>query len=450
MRVAGLLLVLASAAACSPPPPNIVFVLADDLGWGDLGAYGSERLRTPRLDELAAAGTRFTEVYAGSAVCAPSRCTLMTGRHSGHCTVRDNLAQGDGDRETRLVPLGPDDVTVASLLRHAGYATGLVGKWGLGGQGTSGAPDAQGFDSHYGLLDQRDAWDHFPTHVVRDGRRVAVPGNHGKERTVYALDLFTEEAIGFVRRHRDEPFFLYLAPTLPHAPFDPPSLDPYEGTDWAEVYQAYGAMVTGLDAAVGRLLDELARLELDRRTVVFVSSDNGPNPDVLEFFASTGGLRGGKASLYEGGIRVPMLVRWPGHVPAGRVSDRPWTHADFLPTALALAGSAVPDGLAIDGRSVLPTLLGDEQEAPPPLYWELYQPFQQAARLGRWKAVRFGTQERLELYDLATDPGERRNVASRHRDVVRRLGAVLAASPSDSPYWTPRARRWRGARASGS
>ncbi|MGH9464280.1 MAG: arylsulfatase [Thermoanaerobaculia bacterium] len=443
MRAAAVLLVACGALACAPARPNIVFILADDLGWGDLACYGNRRIRTPRLDDLAAEGMRFTHFYAGSAICAPSRCALMTGRDSGHCTVRDNLAQGAGAREQRLVPLAPTDVTVATLLRQAGYATALVGKWGLGDVGSSGAPDRQGFDASVGFLDQREAWDHFPDQLVRDGQRVGVEGNEGLRSTVYAPDLFVDEAIAFARRHRDRPFFLYLAQTLPHPPLRVPSLEPYTETDWPGAYQTYAAMVTRLDAGVGRLLDALAELGLDRRTVVFFSSDNGANGFLRDFFGSTGGLRGAKSDLYEGGIRVPMLVRWTGRVPPGGISDFAWTHADFLPTALELARLEVPAGLALDGRSVAPTLLGRGQPPAPFLYWEFHQPFQQAARWGNWKALRYGTEEPLELYDLANDAAESRDLATDHPEVARQIEALLAQARTETPYWSARSHRWR-------
>lgn len=441
---AAVLLLACGTLACAPSRPNILLILADDLGWGDLACYGNRRIRTPRLDDLAAEGMRFTHFYAGSAICAPSRCSLMTGRDSGHCTVRDNLAQGRDEREQRLVPLAPSDVTVATLLRQAGYATALVGKWGLGDVGSSGAPERQGFDSYIGFLDQREAWDHFPDRLVRDGRTFDVEGNEGLESTVYAPDLFVDEAIAFVRRHRDRPFFLYLAPTLPHPPLRVPSLEPYSETDWPAAYQNYAAMVTRLDAGVGRLLDALGELGLERRTVVFFSSDNGANGFLRDFFASTGGLRGAKSDLYEGGIRVPMLARWPGRVPSGAVSDFAWTHADFLPTALALASSEAPAGLALEGRSVAPTLLGREQPPAPFLYWEFHQPFQQALRMGPWKGIRFGTAEPLELYDLAADAAEERDLSAREPEVVAEIEALLATARSESPHWVPRERRWRG------
>ncbi len=447
MRTA-FLLVLGGALACAPSAPNIVLILADDLGYGDLGCYGSRRLRTPHLDDLAAEGARFTQFYAGSAICAPSRCALLTGRHSGRCTVRGNLAQGSEEREERLVPLAEDDVTVATLLRQAGYATGVVGKWGLGETGSSGAPDRQGFDTHFGFLDQRHAWEHFSDHLIRDGETVEIPENRDGKRSRYVPDLLIDEAIAFANRHHGEPFFLYLALTLPHPRLEVPTLAPYAETDWPSWRQTYAAMVTRLDAGVGRLFNALEELDLDRRTAVFFSSDNGPIGPVADFFDSTGGLRGAKSSLYEGGIRVPMVVRWPGRVAAGAVSDFPWTQADFLPTALALARIVAPAELDVDGRSVLPTLLGRKQEPAPYLYWEFYQPFQQAMRVGNWKGIRFGTAEPLELYDLARDAAEEHEVAAAHPEVVARMEALLAAARTDSPHWKPLRRRSPDARRS--
>ncbi len=437
----------AAARGAGPPRrPNIVFILADDLGYGDLGCYGQRRIRTPNLDRMAADGLRFTQAYAGSTVCAPSRCALMTGRHTGHATVRGNS----------LVPLTPADVTVARLLHDAGYATGLVGKWGLGEPGTSGIPNRQGFDFFFGYLNQVHAHNSYPDYLWRNEERVPLAGNvvHrgvAVRRAQYAPDLFAREAVAFVERNRDRPFFLYLATTIPHANnergkaegngMEVPDDAPYSAEPWPPAERNYAAMITRLDAQVGRLLGRLRELGLDENTVVFFSSDNGPHRDggaEPRFFRSAGPLRGHKRDLSEGGIRVPLLVRWPGTVRPGTVSDHITAFWDFVPTAAELAGVKPPAG--VDGVSIVPTLRG-EPRAPGHdfRYGEFHERgFQQAVRAGDWKAVRLGPHRPLELYELRTDVGERKNVAARHPEVVERIEHYLEHARTESPHWPAR------------
>jgi len=424
--------------------PNLLVLLADDLGYGDLGCYGQKQIKTPRLDRLAAEGIRFTDAYAGSTVCAPSRCALMTGLHMGHALVRGNAN----------VPLRPDDVTVAQALKRAGYATGAIGKWGLGEAGSTGIPTRQGFDSWFGYLNQNHAHNYYPTFLWRNEEKVAlknvVPkedaqgGGIASERVEYSHDLFVQEALAFVEKHKDQPFFLYLALTIPHANneagkegMEVPSDEPYSDEDWPQAQRNLAAMVTRMDRDLGRLFDHLKKLGLDDDTIVFFSSDNGPhreggnNPD---FFDSNGPLRGIKRDLYEGGIRVPMIVRWPGHIQPGTVSGFPWAFWDFLPTACDIAGVEPPKG--IDGLSVLPAILGKEQKGHGYLYWEFHEGgFKQAVRMGPWKAVRLGTQRPIELYDLATDLGEQTDVADKHPDVVATMADILKAARTDSKEW---------------
>jgi len=415
--------------------PNIIFIMADDLGWGDLGVYGSELGATPRLDRMAAEGTRFTQVYAGGSVCGPSRCVLMTGLHGGHCVLRDNLSRLPlRGRARRLVALRPQDVTVAALLKAEGYATAGVGKWGLGDLGTTGAPALQGFDTFFGYLDQLCAHDHYPESLIRDGERIEIPENAAGATAVYAPDLFAEEMLKVVETHRDEPFFLYAALTLPHLKWEVPALGRWEHKEGLQpVDKVYAAMLERLDDSVGRLLDRLGELGLDKRTIVFFTSDNGSYGSLARRLQSNRGLRGQKSQIWEGGIRVPMVVRWPGRVPAGRVSDAVWSHVDFLPTALELAGGAVPAGL--DGESVLRTLRGRRQEFLRPLYWEIHRPFAQAVRQGRYKGVRFGTREPVALYDLEADPGETTDVALEHPGAVREIESILDRSRTETPHW---------------
>jgi arylsulfatase A-like enzyme len=420
--------------------PNILFILADDLGYGDLGCYGQKQVRTPHIDRLAAEGMRFTQCYAGSTVCAPSRCSLMTGLHTGHCTVRGNA----------LVPLRRTDVTVAEVLHQAGCTTGLVGKWGLGEAGSSGIPNRKGFDYFFGYLNQVHAHDYYPSFLWKNQAklplvRYEVKDGVASKHSPYAPDLCTREALDFLERNRARPFFLYLAYTLPHANnergksegngMEVPSDAPYSERPWPQPQKNHAAMITHLDAAVGRVLKRLEELKLANDTVVFFSSDNGPHKeggaDPL-FFRSAGPLRGHKRDLYEGGIRMPLIVRWPGRIKAGAVSEQVTAFWDFLPTAAELRGAKVPAWL--DGISLVPTLLGKGTQGQHEfLYWEFHEGgFKQAVRLGDWKAVRLRQGGPLELYDLKTDVGEKRNVAAHHPEVVARIEACLKRARTDS------------------
>jgi arylsulfatase A-like enzyme len=432
----------ASGGDAAAMKPNIIFILADDLGYANVGCYGQKRIRTPHIDRLAAEGLRFTQVYAGSTVCAPSRCCLMTGMHSGHAFVRGNAR----------VPLRPSDTTVAEALKAAGYATGIVGKWGLGEPDTTGLPTRKGFDYWYGYLNQRHAHNSWPTYLWRNEEKVALPNEVpgaddegagvATKRVVHSHDLFAKEALDFVRRQKDGPFFLYLALTIPHANneagksgMEVPDQGPYAGEDWPENERNFAAMVTRMDKDIGALMALLKELGLDERTIVFFTSDNGPHREGghdPDFFDDNGPLRGIKRDLYEGGIRVPMIARWPGRVPAGKTSGQVWAFWDFLPTAAALAGGKAPAG--IDGVSVAPAILGGKAAAHPPLYWEFHERgFSQAVRDGNWKAVRKGGPGKpVELYDLAADLGEEKDVAAAHPDVAARLSAFMDAARTES------------------
>ncbi len=459
------LLMLAMLLPVLPPagarrPPNIIFIQADDLGYGDLGAYGQRQFATPHLDRMAAEGVRFTSYYSGSTVCAPSRASLMTGLHTGHSRIR-----GNGD-----YPLRPEEVTVASVLHAAGYRTAVFGKWGLGTSATTGRPDRQGFDESFGILDHTHAHRQYTSHLWKNGEVFPIDVNRD-----FVNDLFTDAAVDFIDRHRSRPFFVYLSFTVPHAELRVPedSLAAYRGKfaetpfrnekadailtaepsparqpsigyrSQATPKAAFAAMVTRMDAHVGRILARLHETGIDRETIVFFTSDNGPHREGgadPEFFDSNGPLRGIKRDLYEGGIRVPMIVRWPGRIRAGRVSDQVWAHWDFLPTAAALAGTSVPSGL--DGISMLPMLLGRRQREHEYLYWEFFERgYEQAVRFGDWKAVRHGLDKPIELYYLKTDSGETRDVATSNPAVVRRIEAILAGARSDSDVWKPAARQ---------
>lgn len=422
--------------------PNILLILADDLGYGDLGCYGQQRIATPNLDRLAAEGIRFTQAYAGSTVCAPSRCVLMTGLHTGHAWVR-------GNRYPDL-PLRPQDITLTEILKKAGYRTALFGKWSLGGLATTGYPTRRGFDEWFGYFSQTQAHDYYPYLLLEGEREYLVRGNFGAKKTVWVHDLFTQRALDFIRR-RPQPFFLHLCWTIPHANnelgrdtgngMEVPSDEPYSNRDWPQPEKNFAAMIARMDADVGKLLQALRETGQDENTIVIFTSDNGPHREGghdPDFFDSNGPLRGIKRDLYEGGIRVPMIVRWPARIRPGQVSDQVWAFWDLLPTLAEAAGLTPPAGL--DGISMLDAWLGRPQRNHEYLYWEFHEGgFKQAVRMGDWKAVRPAPGKPLELYDLARDPGETRNLAAERRDIVERIERVLAGARTDSPEFPVRA-----------
>jgi len=465
----------------SQDKPNFIFILADDLGWGELGCYGQEKIRTPNLDRLAAEGIRFTQFYAGSPVCAPSRCVLLTGKHSGHAYIRNN---SEVKPEGQL-PIPDEEVTLAELLKEAGYTTAIIGKWGLGPPGSTGDPLNQGFDFFFGYNCQRHAHNHYPTFLYRNREKVLLnnpdfpahqpfppdldpndPKNYarysGKD---YAPDLMTEEALKFIRENREKPFFLYFATTIPHLALQVPedSLQEYLGKFPEKPYlgdrgylphfaprAAYAAMITRLDSHIGKMLALLDELGIAERTVIFFSSDNGPThgrgPENLgvggtdtDFFRSAGPWSGRKGTLFEGGIRVPLIVRWRGKISPGRVTDHIAGFQDVLPTILDIIGREPPPDC--DGISFLPTLLGQPgQKQHPYLVWEFYgYGGQQAVRLGRWKGIRLNCYKNptgpLQLYDLEADPTESRDIASAHPDIVAKMEEILRREHTPSPHW---------------
>jgi arylsulfatase A-like enzyme len=440
-RLLPLLAFLAVAAAPLPaatPPPNLIFILSDDLAQGDLGVYGQRLIRTPRLDRMAREGTRYTQAYSGTSVCAPSRASLLTGLHTGHAPIRGNWEiQPEGQ-----LPLPAETPTVAEVLRRAGYATAAMGKWGMGMFDTSGSPLRKGFDHFFGYNCQRHAHSYFPTYLYRDDRRFELPGNTGTGvGPVYAQDLIQENVLRWVRAQRDRPFFLYYAITLPHSRFEINDLGDYAREPWTDQQKAYAAMVTRLDRDIGQLLDLLAELGLDGRTLVMTAGDNGssfdPDSEIgRRFNQASNGLRGYKRGLYEGALRQAALARWPGVVPAGRVSDEPWAFWDFLPTAAELAGVRLPADHRTDGRSLVEFLRGGPAPRRDFFYWELHEqrPLQ-AARFGDWKAVRNAHDQPIELYDLARDPGERANLAAAHPDQVARAATIFQSEHTPDPRW---------------
>ncbi|MFB3827357.1 MAG: arylsulfatase [Bryobacteraceae bacterium] len=448
----------AGALSFAPRPqrlaqPNFIFIMADDLGKYDVGCYGQKLIRTPNIDRLAAEGMLFTDCYSGATVCAPSRSVLMTGQHTGHTTVRWNASVRTGAR----VALREDDVTVAQMLKgpewkdafddSRGYATCISGKWGLGEPGTTGLPNDKGFDEWFGFLNQQHAHGHYPTYLWRNKTKEVLKGNLNGARREYASDLMAREALYFIDRHRYEPFFLYFTPTVPHARFEAPDMGPYAAESWPEDAKYYAAMVTRMDSYVGRIMAKLKETGLDENTLVFFTSDNGGTFD-FEPFGSMGPLREQKGSIYDGGTRVPMIARWPGKIKPGTTSNFPWSFVDVLPTLCDLAGvRGIPPN--VDGMSIAPTLFGKTQNPDRPLYWESFGGgFNQAVRMGRWKGVRHGLEAPLELYDLSTDPGEKKDVAAEHQDVVKRMRAYLANCRTESPDYPSTRRRNRPVAAS--
>jgi arylsulfatase A-like enzyme len=429
-------------AAPPAPRPNIVFILADDLGYGDVGCYGQKLIQTPNIDHLAAEGRLFTQCYAGCTVCAPSRCSLMTGLHTGHAWIRGNL----------LVPLRPQDRTVAEVLHSAGYQTVAIGKWGLGEPGSTGIPNRKGFDEWFGYLNQLHAHNYYPSYLWKNEKRLMLEGNQdvrgvSVKRAQYSQDLFTREALAYLDRPPKEPFFLYLAYTIPHANneageahgMEVPNDAPYSDRPWTQPQKNRAAMITRLDTYVGKVLKKIKERGLEDKTLVFFTSDNGPSVEGGSdpaFFHSSGPFRGIKRDLYEGGIRMPMIARWPGHIQPGTTSDQVWAFWDFLPTAADLAGAPVPPGL--DGISMVHALEGLPQTNHEFLYWEFHeQGFHQAVRMGDWKYVRY-PRRHAELYDLKTDPGETKDVASEHSDVMTKIEQYLKRARTQSRNWPVR------------
>ena len=430
--ILGLLPATLLAADASPQAvkkPNIVFILADDAGIGDFSPYGCKYGVTPNIDRLAAEGMKFTRAYSGSAVCAPSRCVLMTGQHTGHTLRRANQSK-DG-----LLSLPAAQPTVARLLHDAGYATGGFGKWGLGNPGTTGVPENEGFDVFFGYYDQVHAHDYYTDYLVRNS--VNVPYQQSGKHTWedYSHTRIANETLKFIEQNKDHPFLCYAAWTPPHQDYAIPDNAPYSQKPWSESDKNYAAMVHLVDKDVGRVIQKLKDLGLDDKTLVIFASDNGANEEFIEPLGSTGGLRGYKRMLYEGGIRAPFIARWPGRIKPDTTNDLLTTFVDFLPTAADLIGVPPPHGM--DGISILPTLLGQKQSKQhDSLYFEIYEPyFQQSVRLGDWKGYRLGTKAPLELYDLKADPAEQHNLAADHPDIVRKIESIMSAEHTPSPHY---------------
>lgn len=427
--------------------PNIIYVLADDLGYGDLGCYGQSTLTTPNLDQMANEGLRFTRHYAGSTVCAPSRCVLLTGKHTGHATIRGN---GPG-------LLRQSETTIAKMLRDSGYRTGCIGKWGVGNPPPLDDPNRHGFDYFFGYVSMWHAHNFYPEFLIRNGQRVSLrnevaekwQGGDGRgvatKRVDYVPDLLNQEALEFIERNRDRAFFLYYALNVPHANneagkagMEVPTYGEFAERRWPDPEKGFASMIRNIDRDMGKLLAKLKELNLDEKTIVFFASDNGPHQEgghQMAFFDSNGELRGKKRDLYEGGIRVPMIARWPGKISAGRTTDLVSGFQDVMPTIADLIGVTAP---ANDGLSFAPELCGNRQNQKhhPHLYWEFHeQGGKQAVVKGRWKGVRLNVIEHpdhpIELYDLTTDVGETTNIAASHPGVVEDLIAIMRGEHVD-------------------
>lgn len=459
---------LASPQNSAEERPNIVFILADDLGYGELGCYGQKTILTPRLDQMAGEGMRFLQFYSGATVCAPSRSVLMTGLHHGHTRVRGNAGAANPGAQA----LRHSDRTVASVLQQAGYRTALIGKWGLGdvGAAETGLPRRQGFDEFFGFLNQQHAHNHFPSFLWKDEEKVTLKNDlvpagetgagYSTNQAEFADDLFAAEALRFVRNNRDQPFFLYWSLVTPHANNERtrslgngasvPDFGPYADRDWPEQDKGHAAMISRLDGHVGRLLDELRDLKIDRKTLVIFTSDNGPHNESrhdLKRFQPSGPFSGIKRSLTDGGIRVPMIAWWPGQIFAGSTSPHVSYFGDLMATASELAGVSTPDGL--DSLSLVPVFKRDTNNVKTHefLYWEFHEGgFRQAALYqGRWKGIRGGGPDApVRLYDLQSDPAEQTDVASKESDIAALVSDYLKNARSDSPDWKPIWKEGRG------
>lgn len=430
---------LASAAVSDDARPNIIYVMVDDLGYGDLGCFGQQVIQTPNLDRMAREGMRMTDFYAGTTVCRPSRLVLWTGKHAGHTAISSNAQY----------VLPANETTVARLLQRAGYATGGVGKWALGNVENSGHPNRQGFDFWFGYLDQTAAHNYYPEFLWRNEEKIVLPGNQegpdahvSVKRTTYSHDVMTDEMFGFMRRAvaAGKPLLLHVHWTIPHANnqggratgdgMEVPDHGIYKDRDWPSPEKGYAAMITRMDRDMGRMKDLLKELKVDRNTLILFTSDNGPHNEGNHdhtFFDSNGPLRGYKRDLYEGGIRVPTIAWWPGVVPAGTTCATPLAFYDFLPTACELAKVAKPGGL--DGMSFVPALRGESMPGREYLYWQYGDKV--AVRMGKWKAVRLKDNSPIELYDLDADIGEEHDVAGQHEEIVERATEIIEEASSN-------------------
>ena len=447
--------------------PNIVYILADDMGYGDVGCYGQKQIRTPNIDALASAGMLFTQHYAGAPVCAPSRAVLMTGRNIGHASVRGNYENGPFGFGAGL-ELKDSDVTIGEVLKERGYTTAVIGKWGMGVKTTTGEPNKQGFDYSYGFLNQGHAHYQFPEHLYRNGKRFELPENKADGRKSYSNNLFTSEALQFISNNKTKPFFLYLAYTTPHAELLVPNdsiFASYKGkfeenpfvknkqggaqSDNFGAYNsqqypnaAYAACITHLDICVGKLITSLKEQGLYENTLVIFTSDNGPskeggaNPD---YFSSSGGLRGKKRDVYEGGIRVPMIAVWPGKIKSGTTTNYISCFQDVMPTLAEVSGRTLQKAVPTEGISFYPTLTGnsERQQEHPYLYWEFHEgrTTSQAIRMGNWKVVRQAPDSTMEIYNLAIDLAEQTDVTAQQPALLKTFESLFKTARTDHKLW---------------
>jgi arylsulfatase A-like enzyme len=416
--------------------PNILFIMVDDMGYGDLGCYGQKVIKTPHLDKLAESGIKFTNFYSGSPVCAPARSVLMTGQHTGKTTVRGNFGRGGvtglGGGEGR-VPLRSDDYTIAKLLKDAGYVTGITGKWGLGEPETSGLPNDQGFDEWFGYLNQRRAHNHYVDYIWMNKEKYPIPENADGQKKVYTHNLFTDFALDFIDRHArgDNPFFLYIPYLLPHDAYEIPEINPlYDNREWSAQEKVYASMIGLIDADVGKIVESLKRNKILKNTLIFFTSDNGAAERWEGTFDSSGELRGRKRDVYEGGIRVPMIVSMPGTVPENKTNHSVGYFADIFPTFAEIANQKIPE--KTDGISLRDVFMKNNfQEQERILYWEFHeQGGKQAVRMGKWKGLRLdvhnkGFHDNIELYNLDADPAENNDIAADNPEIAVQIKRIM-------------------------
>ena len=430
---------LATTISSAADTPNFIFVLSDDIAQGDLGCYGQKLIQTPRLDQMAAEGTRYLQAYCGTSVCAPSRSSFFTGLHTGHCPVRGNY---EVPPEGQL-PLPDEVVTIAEVAKSANYSTATFGKWGMGYFDTTGGPHNQGVDHFFGYNCQRHAHSYFPTYLYDDAQPFILPGNNGRNvGETYAQELIQNDMIRWVRTNAEQPFLLFYAITLPHGRHEIDDFGIYQDKPWSNQQKAYAAQVTRVDSDMGELMDTLKELGIAENTLIVFSGDNGssfnPKSEIGQRFdQASNGLRGYKRGMYEGALRQAALAWWPGTVPAGRVDDQPWAFWDLMPTFVEMSDATPPKGYETDGHSLVSYLKGGDAPQRDYFYWELHPDAGaiQAARWNDWKAVRNGVNKPIEIYDLKEDAGESNNLANSRHDLVKKAESIFAEAHRPDPNW---------------
>lgn len=420
-------------------PPNFIFILSDDVAQGDLGSYGQELIKTPRLDKMADEGTRHLQAYCGTSVCAPSRASFFTGLHSGHSPIRGNWEVAPEGQ----LPLPAETVTIAEVAKSVNYATATFGKWGMGFFDGTGAPQKQGVDHFFGYNCQRLAHSYFPTYLHENDQPFLLPGNDGLGvGETYAQELIQNDMIRWLKGNAEKPFFMFYAITLPHSRHEIDDYGLYKDKPWSEKEKSYAAQVTRIDSDVGELLDTLRELGIDKNTLVIFTGDNGssfsPDSEIgKRFNQASNGLRGYKRGMYEGALRQAAISWWPGTVPAGRVDEQPWAVWDLMPTFVEMSGAKPPQGYETDGLPLIDYLKGGKAPQRDYFYWELHEsgcPIQ-AARFGDWKAVRNGTDKPIEIYDLATDSAESKDLSDARPELVERAEEIFTESHRPDPHW---------------